>query len=231
MTMTEFKKWLDGPEDVESAKEIAVQYDLHYYTHREEALNVFTHFLGVVFSVIGMVLMLIKATTTLSYVSAVLCSAGFLTLYVNSTTYHAIQNPKIKAIMRKVDYCSVNLIVISCGTGVAFLTGRYEGFIIYGVCLFLTALALTLSLVNFRKFRMFSFATNFLIGGLLVGAYFITGTHFTTAELVLNALGIVSVLIGSVLFVIHKPYIHAVFHVFVLVGPILFWTANYLMLT
>ena len=78
---------------------------------------------------------------------------------------------------------------------------------------------------------MFSFATNFLIGGLLVGAYFITGTHFTTTELVLNAIGIVSVLIGSVLFVIHKPYVHAVFHLFVLVGPILFWTANYLMLT
>ena len=35
--MTEFKKWLDGPEDVESAKEIAVKFDLHYYTHREEA--------------------------------------------------------------------------------------------------------------------------------------------------------------------------------------------------
>lgn len=225
------KNWLNGPENPDEAKAIAEKYHLHYYTNREEVLNVFTHFLGMIFSVVGMVLMLIKATTPLSTVTAVLCSAGFLALYTNSTVYHAVRNPKYKAIMRKVDYCSVNLIVISCGTGVAFLTGRYEGFVIYGVCLFCTILALVLSLVNFKKFRMVSFAMNFVIGGLLVGAYFITDTHFTTTELILNAFGIVSVLTGSVLFGIHKQYVHAVFHVFVLIGPILFWTANYLMIS
>jgi hemolysin III len=231
MTINEFKTWLDGPTDVDKAKKIAEEYNLHYYTHKEEALNVLTHFLGVVFSVIGLVLMVLKATTPASIATAVLCPIGFLALYTNSTVYHFIQNPALKATMRKVDYCSVNIIVISCGTGVALLTGHVAGYAIYATCFGLVVLALVLSLVNFRKFRMVSFAMNFVIGALLVGAYFLTDTHFSTTELVLNAVGIASVIVGSVLFAIHKPYVHAVFHLFVLVGPILFWTANYLMIS
>ncbi len=231
MPMHEFKTWLNGPEDVQKEMELCKEKDLHFYTNKEELLNAFTHFLGVIFSVVGLVLMLVKATTALSYVTAVLCSCGFLLLYTNSTIYHSLQNKDLKAVWRKVDYCSVNLIVISCGTGVALLTGRMAGIIIYAVCFGLVALALTLSLVNFRKFRMFSFAMNFVIGGLLFASYFLTDTHLTVAELALNIAGIVSVLIGSILFAIHKPYVHTVFHVFVLVGPILFWTANYLMLS
>lgn len=231
MTINQFKTWLNGPEDVEGAKKIAEEFNLHFYTHKEEALNVFTHFLGVLFGIIGLVLMLLKATTPSSIATAVLCPLGFLTLYTNSTVYHFIQKPSLKATMRKVDYCSVNIIVISCGTGVALLTGHVAGYAIYATCFGLVVLALVLSLVNFRKFRMVSFAMNFVIGGLLVGAYFLTNTHFTTTELILNAIGIVSVSVGSVLFMIHKPYVHAVFHMFVLVGPILFWTANYLMIS
>ncbi len=231
MTFSDFKKWLDGPEDTELAKQICKEKDLHFYTNREEVLNAFTHFLGIVFSIVGLVLMLLKATTPISYATAVLCSFGFLLLYTNSTVYHTLQNKDLKGVWRKIDYCSVNLIVISCGTGVALLTGHIAGIIIYAVCFGLVILALILSLINFRKFRMFSFAMNFVIGGLLFASYFITDTVFTTAELILNIAGLISVLVGSILFAIHKPYVHTVFHVFVLVGPILFWTANYLMLS
>lgn len=205
--------------------------NLHYYSPGEELANTLTHAVGVVIGIIGLIFMLFKATAPASYATAVLVSVGFTALYLSSSIYHACTNLQLKRVLRPIDYCSVNFIVISCGTGVALLGGSIVGYGIYAACFALCAVSITLCFVNFAKFRMLIFAINFIIGGLLFSTYFITGIEMSSTVKILNLCGIISVLIGAAIFGVHKPYVHAVFHVFVLVGPVLFLIANYLMLS
>lgn len=222
---------LKNNENPAEEKLIYEENNLHYYTPKEELLNTATHALGIIFGIIGFIFMLIKATSPSAYATAVLFSIGFTALYISSSMYHACTNVKIKSVLRRVDYCSVNFIVISCGTGVALMSGSVAGYAIYGVCFGFSAISIILCIVNFKKFRMLAFAMNFIIGAALFSCYFITDVELSLTVKLLNAAGIASVLIGAAIFGIKKPYVHTVFHIFVLLGPILFWAANYLMLS
>ncbi len=228
--MNTLKAFFKTPDTIEEDKKLYDEYDLHYYTPGEELLNAISHGLGIPFAIAGLVLMLLKSTSPMSYVVSVLCSLGFLVLYVNSTVYHATKSLKAKSVMRRIDYCSVNLIVIACGTGLSLLSGKTAGYAIYGVCFVLTAVSVILCIANFRKFRLLAFAMNFVIGALLFSSYFITDFSMPDVALWLNLGGIISVLLGAAIFGIHVRYMHVLFHFFTLVGPILFWTANYVLL-
>lgn len=197
----------------------------------EEALNVLTHGIGIIFSIVGAVLMLIKATTPQSYATAILRSIGFLLLYSASTAYHACTNLKAKSVLRKVDYSSINFIVISCGIGVCLMYGSVFGYVAYALTICVAAMTTALCVINFQRFKNYAFVSNFIVGGLLFCAFFLVKPTVPTSFLVLNLLGIVSVLIGAGLFGVKKRYVHTVFHIFVLVGPILFWFANYIIIS
>ena len=76
-----------------------------------------------------------------------------------------------------------------------------------------------------------SAASTFLIGGLMFAAFFTAyfsekGISFETRMAYLA--GLASCLLGAAVFGVHYLYVHCLFHVFVLVGPILFLVATYL---
>ncbi len=217
-------------EPSQEEKQLYEDNNLHYYSGKEEIANTLSHGVGIIFSIIGLILMLLKANSPAQYATAVLLPLGFLFLYTSSTIYHACTNLKMKSILRRIDYCSVNFIVIACGTGIALLTGKTSGFIIYGVCLLLSVASIIMTVVNFKKLRMVNFSMNFVIGAILFAAYFITDIEMSWTSIGINLAGIAVILVGAVLFGIKKPYVHFAFHLATLFGPILFWTANYLML-
>ncbi len=225
------KNRFKSPDNVEELKRIYGDNGLRYYLPMEELLNVTTHGIGAVLSVVGAVLMLLKATTPQSFATAILCSFGFILLYCASTAYHACTNLKIKSILRKVDYSSINLNVIACGTGICLLFNSIYGYIAYALAICVALVTIFLCVYDFKRFKNYAFASNFIVGGLLFGAFFLVKASVPNLFLILNLSGIVCVLIGAALFAIKKPYVHSVFHIFVLIGPILFWLANYIILT
>ncbi len=220
-----------SPDNVDELKQIYDDNGLRYYLPMEELLNVATHGIGAVLSVVGAVLMLLKASTPQSYATAILCSFGFILLYCASTAYHACTNLKIKRVLRKIDYSSINFNVIACGTGICLLFNSIYGYIAYALAISVALITIFLCVYDFKRFKNYAFASNFIVGGLLFCAYFLVNAPVPNLFLIINLLGIVCVLIGAALFAIKKPYAHAIFHVFVLIGPILFWLANYLILT
>ncbi len=229
--MSKIQEFFKTPDSIEEDKKLFEEYNLHYYTPGEDFLNALSHGVGIVFALVGLILMLLRSTTPMSYAVSVLCSVGFLTLYVNSTVYHATQNLKAKSVMRRIDYCSVNLIVIACGTGISLLSNHVAGYAIYGACFALTAVSVVLCILDFKRFRMLAFAMNFVIGALLFSSYFITNFTMPALALWLNVGGILSVLLGASVFGIHVRYMHVLFHFFTLIGPALFWAANYVLLS
>ena len=88
-----------------------------------------------------------------------------------------------------------------------------------------------LCLWKFNVFRNVSVISSFVIGALMLAAFFTAyfspiGISAPTCFVFL--VGLVSCLLGAAVFGVHKRYVHCLFHFFVLAGPVLFLVATYL---
>lgn len=229
----DLKERLKTPADTDALKELYKQNQLVYYTPKEEFINVATHAFGALFALIFMIFMLIKSTTPAAYASAVLSCALIAIEFAVSATYHGVSDLKRKLVWRKVDFPAVNLNVIACATATCLMYGSTYGYVALGVSLAISLAIFILCQVRFDIFRKVSVASTFVIGGLMFAAFFtayFSQTSIPLATSLVYLFGLVSCLIGALLFGVHKRYVHCVFHVFVLIGPMLFLIATYLQL-
>ena len=227
------KERFKTPQNIDELKETYKQNQLVYYTPKEELINVVTHAFGTIFALIFMVFMLIKATTPAAYASAVLSCVLIAIEFAVSATYHGVSNLKRKLIWRKVDFPAVNLNVIACAVATCLMYGTVYGYVALGVSLAIALVIFILCQVRFDIFRKMSVASTFVIGGLMFAAFFtayFSETGIPLATSLTYLFGLISCLIGALLFGVHKRYVHCVFHVFVLIGPILFLIATYMQL-
>ena len=209
---------------------------LVYYTAGEEFVHTLTHALGALAALVLAVLMLRRATTPVSIAAAVLSCTLLFVQFAVSALYHAERDLHRKRLLRSLDYPAVSLNVLACGTMFSLLYGRVYGYVAYAVSFALVAVVLVLCLVDFVRFKPLGVVAAFVVGALMFGsflsAYFSEGGVVHKYPVVwLHLAGLLSSLAGAAVFGVHKRYMHAVFHVFVLVGPILCMVGNLLQLT
>lgn len=228
--MTATRAALKTPSNVDELKAYYKANELVYYTPLEELINTVTHALGAVFAAAVMIAMIIKASTAAAYATAVLSGVCLCAEFARSAAYHGTSDIRRKRILRRVDFPAVNLNVIACGTGLCLLYRNIYGYIAFGLSFAIGIIILCLCLYNFKVFRFVSVASNFIIGALLVAAFFVayfSPTGIPPIATYLYFAGLISCIIGAILFGIHKRYVHCVFHVFVLVGPALILLSTY----
>ena len=136
-----------------------------------------------------------------------------------------------KLLWRTLDFPSVNLNVIACATAPCLLYNNVYGYVALGLSFAIAIVIFALCIYKFSVFRKVSVASTFLIGALMFAAFLTAyfsekGISFETSMVYLA--GLASCLLGAAVFGVHKRYVHCLFHVFVLVGPILFLVATYL---
>ena len=225
------KEALKTPSTTDELKQIYKDNGLVYYTPKEELFNSISHALGAVVALVFMIFMLLKATTPAAYATAVLSCALIAIEFSVSATYHGVSDMKKKLTWRTLDFPAVNLNVIACATATCLMYGSIYGYVAFGVSFAIAAVIFVLCLYRFDIFRKVSVASTFVIGGLMFAAFFTAyfsekGISFETSMVYLA--GLASCLLGAAVFGVHKRYVHCLFHVFVLVGPILFLVATYL---
>ena len=226
---------LQTPENADELKEIYKNNSLVYYTPMEELINAVTHALGVVFAVVMLGVMLHAATTPQSIATAVLsCFCLGLEFFI-STMYHAARDLKKKLTWRKLDFPAVNLNVLACGTSLCLLYGHIYGYIAFGLGFVISFAMLFACLFAFDKSHKISVASTFIVGALLFAAFFVAnftgeGIHNKDIAGWLYLAGLLTCLLGAIFFRIYKRYMHCIFHVLVLIGPMLCMLANYFQL-
>ncbi len=93
------------------------------YSLAEEIANSVSHGVGVIFGIVGLVLMLNQAgkvgANALALTSYSLYGGTMILLYLASTLYHAIPHPSAKRWLKKVDHCAIYLLI--AGTYTPFL--------------------------------------------------------------------------------------------------------------
>ena len=210
-------------------KKIKLNIKLPNYTVSEEIFNSISHGIGAIFSIVALILMVVKAHGILPETTVTLFGCAMIILYVMSCIYHALP-PSLegKKVLRVIDHCNVFLLVFGTYIPVSLLgVGGAKGWILFGVIGAFTIIGIVFTAINVDKYKVIATICHVINGwSILIGI----------PELINNAghegllfmiLGGVMYTIGSVLYGLgsKKKYMHCIFHVFCLLGTFFhFWS-------
>lgn len=214
---------------------------LQTYSLPEEILNFTTHGLGVLMGLAVCIFFIIKGSAVYSPF-AVFCLGlylfGVVSSYMASTIYHSIpsSHTRAKAVARKFDHAAIYWHIAGSYSPLT-LIGMYDGgqptwaWVIFGVVWLSALLGTGLS---FRKMKAQSYleTTCYVLMGLTILIAFKPFYDSCGLQIVLwVAAEGVAYITGAVLYSFKKiPYIHSVFHLFVILGDICHMVAIWKML-
>lgn len=205
---------------------------LTYYSKTEENLNIITHALGFILSIIALVLLVIHASkygTATHIVSFTIFGASLILLYAASTFYHYVQKPELRKKLNILDHSAIYVLI--AGTYTPFTLITLKGWL--GWTLFGITWGITLIGIFFKLFYTGRFDTISTIAYVAMGWIIIFAIKPLMENLDLNGLywlgaGGFFYTVGAILYSIPKiKYNHAIFHVFVLLGSFSHFMAIY----
>ena len=204
---------------------------LNAYSLGEEIVNCITHGLGLVMSLAVCIFFLVKGTLSdfwITTFSFILYLIGVCSSYAASTIYHAIPGEQVnaKAIARKFDHAAIYWHIAGSYSPLTLIAMRTGGeavwaWVIFG---FVWLCALVGTGLSFRKMKAQSYLETacYVLMGLTILVAFKPFYETCGLPIVLWVVGEgIAYITGAVLYSFKKvPFIHSVFHVFVILGDI-----------
>lgn len=214
------------------------EIDLPPYTRRQEWWNMLSHAFGVIFSLVGGIFLLIKASYTgdaWRIVTSAVFMFSLLVLYTISSVYHGLYRNNGKRVLRVLDHDMVFFLIMGTYTPYCLVTLReYSpgwGYSIWGIVMVLGIVGIVLNSCNIKKFFIFSMVDYLLMGWcVIISMYPLLMSLGWWMGTFLLLMGGVSYTVGAVLYAVGKkksPWFHTVFHFFVLLGTILMFFSIY----
>ena len=189
----------------------------------EEIANAVTHCIGAALAAAGTIVMLVFAAQKSDLVAIVSVSIyGFsmIFLYMMSTLYNAISNFKAKRILKKLDHCSIFVLIVGSYAPVCLsLLGGTLGWTLFAVNIFCAIAGIIANAISVKKFHNIS-----LVLYLVMGWSVITAIKPLMQVIGLN--GFMMLMAGGLLYSIgvvfykmkKRRFMHSVWHLFVLGG-------------
>lgn len=198
--------------------------DLPNYSLSEELLNAITHGIGSLLSILGIVILIKKYSNNpldLTFMM-IYCFTLFL-LYTISTLYHSLKKNKAKKVFRKLDHCSIFLLIAGTYTPICatILKNSFSFYILAGVWI-LAIVGIVFNAIDVNKFSKFSLICYILMGWSIVLIARPTIQILNREQLLYLLIGGIFYTVGAIIYVIGKKikYMHSVWHLFVLAGSI-----------
>jgi hemolysin III len=190
---------------------------------KEETLNAWTHGLGTLLSLGGLVALLIlsgRHGDAWHIVSAGIYGATLMLLFASSTLYHSMRNPRPKHVFRIMDHVSIFLLIAGTYTPIALVSLRGTwGWSLFGVIWGLALYGIVFQVFFVNRFRVLRTLIYLLMGWLVVIALKPLLATVPMPGLIWLLLGGLSYTVGVLFYLWKKlPFHHAVWHLFVLVG-------------
>lgn len=212
---------------------------LPIYCRGEEVMNMVTHIVG---GGMGILILLCCVLTTALQGDALGCVGsaiyGFcmIALYTMSSVYHGVRPSLGKKVLQVLDHCTIYFLIAGTYTVIATTALHRLSpalcWAVLGIEWALTALAVTLTAIDLKKYQVFSMICYIGMGWLValfipqvIQSMTLTGFYWLLAGGLAYTFGAVLYGIGS-----KKPWYHSVFHIFVVLGSLLqfvaiFWYA------
>jgi len=190
------------------------------YPATEERINILSHGLGLILSLVALILLTLKADGMLQVVSAAVFAASMIALYGSSTIYHSTRDVARRARLRTVDHAMIYVLIAGTYTPFSLLVLRGQiGWTIFGVTWAMAAVGIVIKLFHTGKYDKISTAMYVLMGWAIVFAIKPLIANLSSDGLAWLFAGGVSYTVGAIFYSIRKmPYGHATFHLFTLFG-------------
>ena len=199
-------------------------------TLQEERASALTHGVGALAALAGGAVLVALASLTgdgWQLAAAIVFSVCLLLLYIASTLYHAVQQPRAKSALKVFDHCAIYLLI--AGTYTPFTLVGLRGEV--GRNLFIAIWALAAAGIAFKlfftgRFKLLSTAVYVAMGWMVVLAIEPVMAALDAWTFGWLLAGGVSYTLGTVFY--HRPsmrYSHAVWHLFVVAGSVCHYVA------
>jgi hemolysin III len=200
-----------------------------FYTLREERANYITHGLALLISIAATYVLLRKAIIAedgWAIFAYALFGFGMIACMGSSTIYHYVQEPVRKAKLRHFDHASIYLLIAASYSPFTLILLReedYWGWLLFALVWVIAIVGITISFRPLRKNSHLK-TISYVVMGLIVLVAFKPFIDVTTAndsrEVVFWIIaGGVFYILGAVIYATaKKEFVHAIFHLFVLLG-------------
>ncbi|MFD1416736.1 PAQR family membrane homeostasis protein TrhA [Oceanobacillus jeddahense] len=197
-----------------------------------EPMNAFTHFIGIVLSITGLILLVVKAArvgTPLDVGAVAAFGVSLILLYTASTVYHSvIAGPKTIAFFRRLDHAMIYVLIAGTYIPLCLISLQgTTGWVLFWVVTGLAFLGILFKLIWFHSPRWLSTLLYVLMGwiavfysGALAPIIGVGGMFFLIAGGILYT-------IGAVIYWLKPEFLrsryfgyHEIFHIFILLGSL-----------
>lgn len=199
------------------------------YTPLEEILHSASHGLGLLLSIAGLIVLvdlsLVRGDARM-VTACVVFGVTLILLYLASTLYHGIRDPRAKPVLRMLDHSAIYLLIAGTYTPFTLVSlGGNQGWILFGVVWALAILGIVLKVFAMGRLRWLSMVLYLGMGWLVVVALEPMVAAVGPAGMWLVFLGGMAYTSGLIFYALRRPYCHAIWHGFVLAGSILHFLA------
>ena len=200
------------------------------YSGGEECFHMVSHIvgggIGVLVLVAGIVISILRQDGW-ALATSIVYGVSLILLYTMSSVYHGLHSPLAKKVMQVLDHCTIYFLIAGTYTPITLCAIRRVSpmwaWLLFGFVWGLAALATTLTAIDLKKYACFSMICYIGMGWCVVIAVKPTVQAIAPTGLILLLAGGIAYTIGAVLYGLGKKrkWMHAIFHLFVVLGSIL----------
>jgi hemolysin III len=211
---------------------MAIAQQLKHYSPLEERLNITSHAIGLILSIVALVLLITHASlngSIMHIVSFSIFGVSLMMLYAASTFYHSARKPELRARLRVLDHASIYVLIAGTYTPFTLVTlNGQTGWIIFSISWGLALSGIILKLFFTGRYNAISTAMYVFMGWMIVFAIQPLIENLVAEGLFWLVAGGIAYTIGALLYGIKAiQFNHAIFHLFVLIGSACHFTSIY----
>ena len=206
------------------------------YTKGEERFHMVSHIVGGAFGVLALILCVARSIhhhSTWGVVSSCIYGASIILLYCMSCIYHGLKPVMAKKVFQVLDHCTIYYLIAGTYTPVLLCAMRPAfpawAWVIFGVVWGCAMAATVFTAIDLKKYAKLSMTSYLLMGWCIVLALKPTLASVPLWALLWILFGGIAYTVGAVLYGLGKKkrWMHAAFHVFVVLGTVLQFVGIY----
>jgi len=196
---------------------------INSYHPKEEKINVISHFIGLILSIIALVALVVKASFTgnvWQIVSFSIYGVSLIVLYLASTLYHNSKNPKRRIKLNIFDHAAIYVLIAGSYTPYTLVTLRGRtGWILFVLIWGIAIAGIIFKLFFTGRFDKLSTIMYVLMGWMAVFAMKPLYINLSAHGLFWLLMGGIFYTVGAIFYAQNRmKFNHAIFHIFVLLG-------------
>ncbi|NJW51538.1 PAQR family membrane homeostasis protein TrhA [Salinimicrobium oceani] len=205
---------------------------IRYYSPGEENLNIISHALGLVLSIVGSFFLLLRALALNDlglFLSFLAFGLSLVLLYLASTLYHSTRDLRKRYALEIFDHIAIFILIAGSYTPFAVVTlNGPTGWIIFGVVWGIAILGTIIKLFFTGRFKIVSTLLYVGMGWVIIFAIEPLQENLSSPGLWWLFSGGLAYTLGALVYSISKiKFNHAIFHLFVLAGSYCHFMAIY----